>query len=188
MFLSFFSPFLRYTFGWWQCRVFFMDVIVLFSALTTRWCWGVLILGGVQCVFVFCLTEDEQTFSLLQVHTVSGPCDTFTSLICNKEHGDRNMHLWLLFRTNLAKIIATCEGEIILLLPMLSEGFLRSIELWDYGGKKEKKERGRGAKSRTCGITCVAAEAEECHVSGVRSGSLGRMHCEDCNHQLSQLS
>lgn len=60
--LSFFSPLY---FCWWMCGVF-LDVF--FSIGDAGWTKGVLIL--VQCVFVFGLDEDEQTFSSLQVHLI----------------------------------------------------------------------------------------------------------------------
>lgn len=80
------SPF-SYSLYFCWCQVF-LDVII-FWLDDAGWTRGVLILGGVQCVFVFCINEDEQTFSLLQVYEWISCC------AYNKEWGDRNMHLWL---------------------------------------------------------------------------------------------
>lgn len=59
----------HYTFAGGSVK-YFLDVIV-FRLDDAGWTRGVLILGGVQCVFVFGINEDEQTFSLLQVYNMS---------------------------------------------------------------------------------------------------------------------
>lgn len=60
----------HYTFAGGSVKYFWMLFFL------TRWCWVdegfVLILGGVQCVFAFCIDEDEQTFPPLQVYNMSG--------------------------------------------------------------------------------------------------------------------
>lgn len=52
-------------------------------------------LGEFNAFFVFCVNEDEQTFSHLQVHVYDLSGWVTRCCIYNKEWGDRNMHLWL---------------------------------------------------------------------------------------------
>lgn len=65
----------------------------------TRWCWvdegEFWFLGEFNAFFVFCINEDEQTFSHLQVHVYDRSGWVTRCCICNKEWGDRKMHLWL---------------------------------------------------------------------------------------------
>lgn len=64
-----FFPRSRYTFAGGIVEYFWM--IIFFWLDDAGWTRGVLILLGVRCVFVFCVNEDEQTFSFLQVYNTS---------------------------------------------------------------------------------------------------------------------
>lgn len=74
-----FFPRSRYTFAGGIVKYFWM--IIFFWLDDAGWTRGVLILLGVRCVFVFCVNEDEQTFSFLQVYKY----ELTSCCICNKK-------------------------------------------------------------------------------------------------------
>lgn len=121
--------------------------------------------------FVFLVDEDEQTFSFLQVHITRA--DKLLC-VCNKNWGDRNMHLWLTcyFVRQRGRGCSPTDCS----LSMLSEGYLiRSI-------KTTLKRGSRFAYCRAANAACMCrAPGNQCEWP-LYSGPFGRMHWSDSNH------